>query len=50
MDEVIEELQEQIDAEAGNSAKWSQEESADIYDALAAHCRDWAQQIRSEIE
>lgn len=48
-EEVIDQLTEAVDEVAGNSSRWSQEDSVEIYEAVAAHCRDWAQTIRQEM-
>ncbi len=47
---VADELLDEIAKVADNSRRWSQEESATIYETLADECATRAQAIRSDME
>lgn len=49
LDDAVEELNEAIADVADDTARWSQEQSAEIFEGVAEACRMRAQTIRQEI-
>jgi hypothetical protein len=49
VEEACEELQEAIDNVADDTARFSQEDSVEIWETLASHCTARAQLTRSEM-
>lgn len=49
IEQAIEDLEGYVDQMAGDSKKWSQAESVEIYQTLAQHCSVWAETIQSEM-
>lgn len=47
--EIIEEVTTKLDEVGCDPSRLSQSESIEFYEAISAHCNDWAETIRREM-